>query len=81
MKDDHYSILTKRVSTEMAEKGLKCLTYGYKRMRIEEFNAIIDKVGDRESEEFREEVQRDLGYVGTFGLYDPLNDEVADAIR
>lgn len=41
----------------------------------------MEDVGDRESQEFRAAIQKDMGYIGTFGLDDPLNDGVEDAIK
>jgi len=50
-------------------------------MTAEEFDQIMEDVGDRESPEFRAAIQKDMGYIGTFGLEDPLNDGVEDAIK
>ena len=50
-------------------------------MTAAEFDAIMEEVGDRESPEFRAAIQKDMGYVGTFGLKDELNEGVKDAVK
>jgi len=50
-------------------------------MTTEEFDEMMKEVGDREAPEFRAAIQKDMGYIGTFGLEDPLNDGVEDCIK
>lgn len=78
--ENHYaSILGHVVSNEMASSGLKTLSYAFKELRIGDLEALMQTYNP-ESEEFRNELESDLIYVCTFGLNDPLRDNVAEAI-
>jgi hypothetical protein len=82
MRAEHHDLLTGRVSADMAQKGLKTIAYAYKRMTADDYEDMMKEVGgDRESPEFRAAIQKDMGYIATFGLDDPLNDGVEDAIK
>ena len=60
----------------MASEGLKVFTLAYKDILISEMAKYND-----ESDEFREYVEKDLIYLCTFGLTDPLNESVVDCIH
>lgn len=78
--ENHYAaILGHVVSNEMASSGLKVLSYAFKELRIGDLEALMQTYNP-ESEEFRNELESDLIYVCTFGLNDPLRDNVEDAI-
>jgi len=63
----------------MASSGLKTLSYAFKELRIGDLEALMQTYNP-ESEEFRNELESDLIYVCTFGLNDPLRDNVEEAI-
>jgi len=79
-EDDHYKVLSTVVSTSMAQQGLKTLSYAYKQMPEDELNAIMLQY-HIESEDFREQIQSGLVYLGTFGLEDPVRDGVGSSIQ
>lgn len=65
---------------EMAGQPLKVLSYAYKEIELQVYNQLRSSY-DEESEEFRAEVERELIYIGTFGLNDPLRDRVEESIQ
>jgi len=81
MNVDHYRMLNYNISAEMAEKGLKILAYAWKRISIDQLKEILERVVDMESYEFREAILCNMAYVGTFGLEDPIRDEVKESIK
>jgi magnesium-transporting ATPase (P-type) len=65
---------------EMASQPLKVLSYAYKEMEIQVYNQLMQVYGE-ESEQFRIEIERELTYLGTFGLEDRLRPDVAESIE
>lgn len=65
---------------EMASQPLKVITYAFKEMEISLFNQLIQAYGE-ESKQFRDEIERELVYLGTFGLYDPLRKDVEYSVE
>ena len=63
------TILNQIVSNDMAKKGFKVLSYSYKEMPIESLNELMQE-HDIESAAFREQLEADCIYVGTFALED-----------
>lgn len=61
-------------------EGLKVITYAYKDLAVSALNDLMLN-HHSESEEFREELERDLVYLTTFALEDPLRAEVVDCIQ
>ena len=59
---------------------LKCVSYAYKEIKIEELNELMHQY-TLESEEFRQALETDLIYLATFGLLDPLRDNIYDAVQ
>ena len=76
--DSKNQVLNVIVSDGMAKLGLKVLTYAYKDMTYDEFSGIGD---DQESPEFREIIERELTYIGTFALEDPLRPNIEESIQ
>lgn len=74
-ENDQYALLQDVVSNQMAQSGLKVLTYAFKEILLEDLDNLIHSV-NTESEEFRMELEADLVYLGTFGLDDPLRPEI-----
>lgn len=73
-------ILTDKVM-QMASGQLKVLTYAFKEMNLDTYNELLKIHEGEESIRFREEIERDLTYVGTFGLEDPLRDKIIDNVN
>lgn len=59
----------------MAAEGLKVITYAFKQIKIEDFNHLMQSC-DPECEAFRNQLEVDLIYVATFGLADPLREDI-----
>jgi len=59
---------------------LKVISYAYKEMTVEEFNELIT-TKPVESAEFREEIENDLIYLGTFGVDDPLIEDICQTVQ
>jgi magnesium-transporting ATPase (P-type) len=76
-EEERLSILENVVSAQMAQEGLKVLSYAFKDMLIEDFQMMAPDV---ESPEFRFELERDLVYLGTFALEDPLRSNIDESI-
>lgn len=55
----------------MAARGLKTLSYAYKQIPLDDMLYMM-RTQNIESEEFRDELERDLIYLGSFGLEDPI---------
>jgi len=64
----------------MACNGLKTLSYAYKQMPEDELNSMMQHY-HIESDEFREDIQSRLVYLGTFGLEDPVREDVDKSIQ
>jgi magnesium-transporting ATPase (P-type) len=63
------------VVRQMAATPLKVLSYAHKDVNLEDLNNLLETF-DPESPEFREHIESELTYVGTFGLEDPLRNDV-----
>ena len=63
----------------MAQRGLKPLTYAFKEISVDDLNQLTSRF-NVEHEEFRNELENDLIYLGTFGLEDPLRDNIHESI-
>lgn len=59
----------------MAETGLKTLSLAFKEMARDDVNQLMDSLGP-ETPEFRTELEKNLIYVCTFGLEDPLREDI-----
>lgn len=55
--------------------GLKPFTYAFKQIKVEDLNQLSQEY-PVESPDYREELEKDLIYVCTFGLDDELRPEV-----
>jgi len=65
--NDVASILNEVVRNEMACQGLKPLSYAFKEMHVTELEEFMQTYST-ESEEFRDEIEKDMIYLCTFGL-------------
>lgn len=59
---------------------LKVISYAYKEMTVEEFNKLITTHAV-ESAEFRAEIENELIYLGTFGIDDPLIEDICQTVQ
>lgn len=73
-------ILTDKVM-QMASDQLKVLSYAYKEMNLDTYDELLKNYDNEETSGYREEMERDLTYVGTFGLEDPLRDKIIDNVN
>lgn len=65
----------------MASKHcLKVVSFAYKEITMKALNELMHQ-HPLESAEFRQELESDLVYLATFGLDDPLRDDIADAVQ
>jgi magnesium-transporting ATPase (P-type) len=64
----------------MAAKGLKVISYAFKDMPLRNLNELMH-IHSLESKEFRDEVEKDLIYLCTFGLDDPCRVEIHKTVE
>jgi magnesium-transporting ATPase (P-type) len=67
----------------MAHEGLKVISYAFKDMSLSDFEQMKHSY-NMESKEFRAEMEHDLTYLCTFGLVDPIREDIqltVNAIR
>ena len=64
----------------MASEGLKCLTYAFKEISIDDIQQLMS-VHNVEHDDFRNELEADLIYICTFGLEDPLRPNIDESIQ
>ena len=64
----------------MGMTGLKPLTYAFKQIKVEELNQLLQQF-PQESDDFRNSLESNLIYLGTFGLDDPVSDNVHKPIH
>jgi magnesium-transporting ATPase (P-type) len=79
-QEEKIQILASVVGEKICKSGQKALTYAYKDIRLEELTEL-SQTYDTESEEFREMIENDLVYLGTFGLDDPLRKDISESIQ
>ena len=75
--DEKYRILSDIVTDQMAARGLKTLSFAYKQIPYDDLVYMMRQF-NVESEEFRDEIEKDLIYLASFGIEDPvrgINDE------
>ena len=63
----------------MAGEGLKCLSYAFKEISTEDLQQLTTRY-NVEEDEFRDELEHDLIYIGTFGMDDPLRPNIEESI-
>ena len=64
----------------MAKKGQKPLSYAVKIMNVDDINQALPNVPE-DSPQYRQIFETDLIYLGTFGLEDPLREDIAKTIN
>lgn len=79
-EDDRMKVEYDVVSVLMAREGLKTLSYAYKQIPLDDLNMLMQS-HHIESEEFRTELEADLIYLATFGLEDPIREDVNQSIQ
>lgn len=78
--NDVENLLDQVVSQQMASQGLKTLSYAYKQIPIDDLTEMM-QAHHIESQEFRDFLEQNLTYLGTFGLEDPIRDDVDKSIQ
>lgn len=56
------------------------MTYAFKQIPVDHLNSLLQQF-PQESEEFRADLEKDLIYLGTFGLEDPIREEAYKPIH
>lgn len=74
------NLLEDAISTQMAAHGLKVISYAYKEISLQEMNELMCNY-QVESHDFREKLESDLVYLGTFGLRDPIRNDILSTIN
>ena len=64
----------------MAANGLKVVSLAYKEIDLQAMNELMCN-HQVESNEFRDLIECDLIYLGSFGLYDPIREDIIDTIN
>lgn len=62
---------------KMAIEGLKLVSYGQKEMKLTDLEKLKETLGIK-SEEFREALEGEIGYICTFGMNDPPKATASD---
>lgn len=65
----------------MAKNELKVISYAYRDMPLRTYNQLLHDYGGDEADEFRDIIESELIYVGTFGLEDPLREEIPECVQ
>ena len=64
----------------MASNGLKVISYAFKEINYSTMEELMQTF-PVESNEFRENLESDLIYLGTFGLYDEVREGIKEQIN
>ena len=64
----------------MASNGLKVISYAFKEINYSTMEELMQTF-PVESNEFRENLESDLIYLGTFGLYDEVREGMKEQIN
>jgi len=64
----------------MASNGLKVISYAFKEINYSAMEELMQTFSV-ESNEFREQLESDLIYLGTFGLYDEVREGMKEQIN
>lgn len=69
------------IGQDMAGKQcLKVISYAFKEIEMDSFNELM-RSENSESAEFREEIESDLIYLGTFGVKDELIEDIHNTVQ
>lgn len=61
---------------------LKVISLAYKEMELREYQMLMNRFhNDVEAPGFRENIEYELNYIGTFGLRDPVRDNVMACVE
>lgn len=78
-EEDQDALLMQTV-TDMAKNQLKVISYAYREMTLSTYNNLLHVHESDESDAFRDMIESELIYLGTFGLEDPLREEIQDCV-
>jgi magnesium-transporting ATPase (P-type) len=68
------------ISQSMASHGLKCLSYAFKEISVDDLNQLTSQY-NVEQPEFRYELETEMIYLGTFGMDDPLRANIEESVQ
>jgi len=68
------------IGGEMAANGLKVISYAFKEISLSSMEELMQTF-PVESNEFRQQLECELTYLGTFGLYDPIREGMVEQIN
>lgn len=80
LPEDAREAILQTVEERIARKGQKPLSYAVRLISSEELQSALPNV-EEDSPEYRAVFERDLIYLGTFGLDDPLRANVASVVN
>lgn len=66
------------IGGEMAVNGLKVISYAFKEITLSTWEELKQTFPYVESNEFREQLECELTYLGTFGLYDGIREGMTE---
>jgi|DEB0MinimDraft_12_1074336.scaffolds.fasta_scaffold13203_3 magnesium-transporting ATPase (P-type) len=78
--EEQYKILYDVVACGMARLGKKTLSFAYKQMPYDDLYDLMNRC-HIESDEFRQELESNLVYLGTFGINDPVRENIEESIQ
>mmetsp|Transcript_14890 Transcript_14890/g.25363 ORF Transcript_14890/g.25363 Transcript_14890/m.25363 type:complete len:791 (+) Transcript_14890:874-3246(+) len=79
-EDEVVGLLSEIVTAKMASEGLKVLSYAFKEIRLEDLDQLMQSY-NTEGAEFREQLEADLIYLGTFAMEDQIRSNVKESIK
>jgi magnesium-transporting ATPase (P-type) len=77
--DAAQNILLNVASAQMAQQSLKVISLGFKEIVKDQLDELMQNY-NVESNEFREAIEAEMFYLGTFGLEDPLRQDIKESI-
>lgn len=82
LQDEQFNyIMSDVISKEFTIKGLRVLAFAFKDMHYDEFQALKEECNNFVEEVDKEELERNLTFVGAFALQDDLRDKVVRSIQ
>ena len=73
------TILDKFVAKEMAADGLKVISYAFRELKMGDLEELMGQ-NNLQSAEFRDAIESDLIYLGSFGMKDTLREGIEESI-
>ena len=64
----------------MGLNGLKVISYSYKDMKAQDFDSILSRY-ENDNDKLRDEFEKNLVYLGSFGLNDEIRENIYEHIH